>query len=98
MKINIFQILNIINLAMVMVESIKSKVTKEERIEEAIDLATPFVQALEVTFGKDLLKEDEIKPLVEDYITAAKTLVNGIQKFRDLKVEPSVIDSEETTT
>ena len=98
MKINIFQILNVISMAMAVVESIKSKTTKTERIEAAIDIAGPFVQALEVNFGKDLLREDEIKPLVEEYITAAKTLVNGIQKFKDLKVKSSVIDSEETTT
>lgn len=85
MKINMFQILNIINLAMMGVEALKGKKTKQERIEAAVDLAAPFVQALELTFGKNLLKEQMIKPLVEDYITAAKTLVNGIQKFKDLK-------------
>lgn len=85
MKVNIFQILNVINMAMVMVENIKGKRTKTERIETAIDLAAPFVQALEVNFGKELLREENIKPLVEDYITAAKTLVNGIQRFKDLK-------------
>ena len=86
-KINIFQVLNLINSAMMVVESIKSKVTKKERIEEAIDLASPFVQAVEVTFGKDLLKEASIKPFVEEFITASKNLVNAIKKFQDLKAE-----------
>lgn len=72
-------------MAMVVVESIKGKKTKTERIESAIDLAAPFVSALEMSFGKNLLKEQMIKPLVEDYITAAKTLVNGIQRFKELK-------------
>ena len=92
-KINIFQILNIINMAMAVVESIKQASGKKEKIETAIDLAAPFVQALEATFGKDLLKEGDIKPLVEDYITAAKSLVNGIQRFKDLKISGS--DSQE---
>ena len=74
-------------MAMTVVETIKQAGSKKEKIETAIDLAAPFVQGLEVTFGKDLLKEDEIKPLVEEYITAAKSLVNGIQKFKDLKVQ-----------
>lgn len=87
-KIDIFQILNIINLAMAVVQRIKDAGSKEEKIETAIDLAAPLVQGLEQTFGKDLLREEGIKPLVEEYITAAKTLVNGIQKFRDLKVTP----------
>lgn len=82
-------------MAMVVVESIKSKVTKTERIEAAVDLAAPFVQALEMSFGRNLLKEAEIKPLVESYISAAKTLVNGIQKFKELK-EANPIDSSET--
>lgn len=86
MKINIFQILNIVNMSMVLVESIKGKNTKQEKIDTAIDLAAPFVQALESSFGRDLLREEGIKPLVESYITAAKSLVNGIQKFKDLKV------------
>lgn len=85
MKINVFQILNIVNMSMVLVESIRGKKTKQEKIDIAIDLASPFVQALEMSFGKNLLKEEAIKPLVEDYISAAKTLVNGIQKFKDLK-------------
>jgi hypothetical protein len=85
-KVNLFQILNIINMAMAVVETIKSKGSKQEKIDTAVDLAAPFVQGLEVTFGKDLLKEEGIKPLVEEYITAAKSLVNGIQKFKDLKV------------
>lgn len=93
-----FQILNIITMAMTAVEAIKGKPTKKERIESAIDIAGPFVQALEVSFGKDLLRQDNIKPLVEEYISAAKTLVNGIQKFKDLKVKPSNVDSEETIT
>ena len=87
-KIDIFQILNIINLAMAVVQKIGAVGTKQEKIETAIDLAAPLVQGLEQTFGKDLLREEGIKPLVEEYITAAKTLVNGIQKFRDLKVTP----------
>lgn len=87
MKINIFQILNFITMGMQVVESFKGpKKTKTERINSAIDIASPFVQALEASLGKDLLKEDKIKPLVESYITAAKTLVNGIQEFKDLKV------------
>lgn len=81
-------------MAMSVVESIKGKKTKTERIEAAIDIAGPFVQALEANFGKDLLREDGIKPLVEDYITAAKTLVNGIQKFKDLKVFDGDEDKE----
>lgn len=87
-KVDIFQILNIINLAMAVVEKIRSAGTREEKIETAVDLAAPLVQGLEQTFGRDLLREEGIKPLVEEYITAAKTLVNGIQKFRDLKVTP----------
>lgn len=73
-------------MSMAVVESIKAGKNKKERIDTAIDLAAPFVQALESSFGKDLLKEDKIKPLVESYITAAKTLINGIQEFKDLKV------------
>lgn len=96
MKINYFQILNIINMSMVLVESIKSKVTKTERIEAAVDLAAPFVQALEMSFGKDLLKQDDIKPLVTDYITAAKTLVNGIERFKNLKVKAEPIEAPAT--
>jgi hypothetical protein len=87
-KVNLFQILNIINMSMALVEMIKGKGTKQERIDTAIDAASPFVQALEMTLGKDLLKEEAIKPLVVDYITAAKSLVNGIQKFKELKVTP----------
>lgn len=86
-KVNLFQILNVINMAMAAVESIRSAGSKEEKINTAIDLAAPFIQGLEATFGKDLLKEESIKPLVEEYITAAKSLVNGIQKFKDLKVQ-----------
>jgi len=78
-------------MGMVLVERIKGKASKEERINEAIDQAAPFVEALEVTFGKDLLKQDEIKPLVVDYITAAKTLVNGIDRFKNLKVKADPI-------
>jgi len=89
-KINIFQILNIINMSMLLVEAVKGKSTKQERIDTAIDFAAPFVQALETSFGKDLLNEADIKPLVEDYITAAKTLVNGIERFKALKVKPVV--------
>ena len=84
-KINLFQILNIINMAMVVVESIKNKPTKQAKIDEALNVAAPFVQALETTLGKDLLREEKIKPLVESYITAAKTLVNGIQEFKQLR-------------
>lgn len=83
-KINIFQILNIINMAMQVVEGMKSK-NKYERIETAIDVAGPFVAALEDAFGKEMLKEQEIKPLVEEYITSAKNLVNGIQRFKNLR-------------
>jgi len=75
-------------MGMVLVERIKGKSTKQERIDEAIDQAAPFVEALEMTFGKDLLKQEEIKPLVVDYITAAKTLVNGIDRFKNLRVKP----------
>jgi hypothetical protein len=86
-KVNIFQILNIINMAMAVVESIRSAGSKEEKINTAINLAGPFVQGLEITFGKDILREEKIKPLVENYITAAKTLVNGIAEFKNLKVQ-----------
>lgn len=84
-KVNLFQILNVINMAMSVVQAIAKGKSKQEKIDTAIDLAAPLVAGLEATFGQDFLKEEKIKPLVEKYITAAKDLVNGIQEFKDLK-------------
>lgn len=86
-KINIFQVLNLINMGMALVESIKGKKSKQEKIDAAVEAASPFVQALELSFGKDLLKEEKVKPFAEKYISAAKDLVNIIAEVKGLKAD-----------
>lgn len=88
MKLNVFKILEAVTIGMQFAEQFKGTKTGKEKLELALDKADDFVVLAEGIVGKDLLKEPEIRPLVEDYIAAGVRLKNAVERTKALKASP----------
>ena len=87
MKINVFKILQLINMGMEVAESFKGKKGKE-KLDHAVDVAETLLPAVEHLVGKDLLKDERVRPFAERYINAAIDLKNVVEAVQGLKADP----------
>ena len=96
MKFDFFKIMQIVTLGMSVAESFKGKKGKE-KLDHAIDVADMLIPTVESIVGKDLLKDERIRPFANRYISAAIDLKNIIEQVKGLKADAPVSDSEERT-
>lgn len=87
-KFDFFKIMQIVTLGMSVAESFKGKKGKA-KLDHAIDVADALIPAVESIVGKDLLKDEQIRPFAEKYIEAAINLKNIIEQVKGLKAEPT---------
>lgn len=85
MKLDMFKVLGAIQQGMEFAELFKSKKTKTERLELALDKADDFVVTAEGLVGKDLIKEDSIRPLAEEYIAVGIKLAKAVDAVKALR-------------
>lgn len=87
MKFDFFKIMQVVTLGMSVAESFKGKKGKQ-KLDHALDVADAIIPAVESIVGKDLLKDEKIRPFAETYINAAIALKNAIENAKGLKAEP----------
>lgn len=87
MKFDVFKILQAINIGMSIAETFREKKSKIERLQHAKAVAAPLVSALEAALGKDLLHEEKIEPLVDEYVAIVIKLSKAVDEVKALRVK-----------
>ena len=88
LKFDFVKVLQLINLGMAAAESFKGKKGKD-KLDHAIDVAEILLPHVETIVGKDLLKDERIRPFAEAYVNAGIALKNAIENVKGLKAEPT---------
>jgi hypothetical protein len=93
MKFDIFKILNAINLGIDIAGKFKKHggvaPTGPEKLQIAKESAAPLINAMEGVIGKDLIKEERIAPLVDDYVAIVIKLSKAVAEVKALKADPT---------
>lgn len=87
MGFNVFKALQAIQLGMEFAELWKSSKSKAERLDLALDKADDFIVTAEGLVGKDLLREEKVRTLAEQYISVGIQLQKAIEETKALRVK-----------
>jgi hypothetical protein len=84
-KFDVFKVLSLIQKGMTIAEKLRATKSGKERFEIAVDHADGLMQELEGVIGKDLLKDDAIKPLVDEYVAIGIKLSKTVERVKALR-------------
>lgn len=83
MKIDMFKVAALALKGMEIVQAIGNAKGKEAKINAAIEKSTDMLAGAELVTNKDLLKDERLKPFLEEYFTATKALVNKLHELEE---------------
>lgn len=87
MKLDFFKVLAAIQQGMAFAELFRSKKTGKERLALALDKADDFIVTAEGLVGKDLLKEEKVRVLAEEYIAIGIKLSKAVDEAKALRAD-----------
>jgi len=89
MKLDVFKVLEAIRMGMEFAELFRAKKSKQERLDLALDKADDFIVTAEGLVGKDLLKEDKVRVLAEEYVAIGIKLSKAVEEVKALRADPA---------
>ena len=87
MKINVFKILQLVTMGIEVAEQIKGPKKGAEKLNYVLTSTDEMLPKLEAAIGKDLLRDERIRPFAVRYINAAVDFKNIVEATRALRPE-----------
>lgn len=93
-KINVFKILQLVTMGIEVAEQVKGPKKGAEKLDYVLEATDAMLPKLEAAIGKDLLRNERVRPFAVRYINAAIDFKNIVEATKALGPEPRASQDE----